>query len=439
MADWINFLLESTFWLGIFYLVNQLILQPVKWPVFNRFFLLCGLVLAIVLPLLHFNFWQKPIEPFVINLGEAVENLSRMPVPAPNPDSPPANEHWSVLVYGYLVVSAFLLLRLLWSLAQVSLYKNKRHRIPENLLAFSYFNFIYLHPKIKEQPDADLILSHEKAHVRQWHSLDILLLQLTKVVCWANPVLWLYHKPMRENHEYLADEEVIRQYPHKVNSYQQQMLNLQLGLLYPGIVNNFNILPHKKRIDMIKKNQITRRGKITLALSMFFFALTLFACKEVVDNIETDQVYQVNELDQLELSTNSRTFYENIQRTLKYPAEARMNEVAGTYYISFTLTREGQVTEVEVNKQKTLPKALSEIVVVGYGKMKNVPKLGLEDMETDLPPTLPKEKLDKANAEKALEQSLVETFQSLSPLNPGIKDGKLVKIRLEVPITFKLG
>lgn len=439
MADWINYFLESTLWLGVFYLVHQLFLQRIKWPVFNRIFLLIGLLLAMVLPLLHFNFWQKPIEPFIINLGETVENLSRNTLPEENPGQPKSSDFLSLPFFGYWLVSALLLLRLLWSLGQVYFYKNNKHRCPDNLLAFSYFNFIYLHPQIRDQPDADLILSHEKAHAKQWHSLDILLLQLFRVVGWANPLLWFYHRPMRENHEYLADLEVIQQYPDKLYNYQQQMLNVQLGLLHPDLVNNFNILTYKKRIAMINKKQITRPGKMTLALSMFLFALTLFACKEVVDTLETDQVYQVDELDQLNLSTNSRSFYENIQRTLKYPAEARMNEVAGTYYISFTLTREGKVTAIEVNKEKTLPETLSEIIVVGYGKIKDVPKLGLKDMETDLSPTIPAEKLDKAAGDRALEQSLIEVFQSLSPLNSGTKDGKPVNIRLEVPITFKLG
>lgn len=439
MAELINFLLESTLWLGIFFLVYQVFLRRINWPLFNRFFLLSGLLVSVILPLLHLDIWFHQPQPFIIYLGETVERISISAIPA-TPMSQKSSGGflpWPLLIY--LFVSILLLGHLVLSLFQIYFYKKNPHRLPDNLLAFSHFNFIYMHPKLQEKEHADLILIHEKAHANQWHSMDILLIQLIRIGCWANPLLWIYQKCLRETHEYLADKNVLEKYPERALAYQQQILNLQFGIIQPALVNNFNNLPYKKRIAMIKKKQITRRGKKTLALSMFLFAFTLFACKEVIDTFETDLVYQVDELDQLKLSSNPRSFYENIQRSLKYPAEARMNEVSGTYYISFSVTREGQVINVEVNKHGTLSKTLSEIVVVGYGKMKNVPKLGLNEMETDLPPTLPAEKQDKANAEHALEQSLIETFQSLSPLNPGTKDGKPVKIRLEIPITFKLG
>ena len=49
-------------------------------------------------------------------------------------------------------------------------------------------------------------MNHEAVHVRQKHWLDLLLSGLLCTLQWFNPVVWIYSRFIRQNHEYLADE-----------------------------------------------------------------------------------------------------------------------------------------------------------------------------------------------------------------------------------------
>ena len=43
-----------------------------------------------------------------------------------------------------------------------------------------------------ETDELDLVLRHETAHAKQWHTLDLLLVELVGVACWFNPFVWAY-------------------------------------------------------------------------------------------------------------------------------------------------------------------------------------------------------------------------------------------------------
>lgn len=54
------------------------------------------------------------------------------------------------------------------------------------------------------------MLIHETAHCEQWHSVDVLLAELLLAFTWWNPLNWLLLRTIRQNHEFLADEKVVR-------------------------------------------------------------------------------------------------------------------------------------------------------------------------------------------------------------------------------------
>jgi hypothetical protein len=74
-----------------------------------------------------------------------------------------------------------------------------------------FFSNIYLNRDdyLKGRIDKELF-DHELEHVRQSHTIDIILIELLKILYWFNPVHILYDRAIRINHELLADNEVLR-------------------------------------------------------------------------------------------------------------------------------------------------------------------------------------------------------------------------------------
>lgn len=68
----------------------------------------------------------------------------------------------------------------------------------------SFFHWIFINPMQYSDKEINEILIHEQTHVRELHSLDIILVQLVILLCWFNPFSWLIRSEIRMNHEYLA-------------------------------------------------------------------------------------------------------------------------------------------------------------------------------------------------------------------------------------------
>jgi beta-lactamase regulating signal transducer with metallopeptidase domain len=69
-----------------------------------------------------------------------------------------------------------------------------------------------------------MIVSHEKIHVREKHTLDILFVEIMFLFQWFNPFAWLLKDAVKNNLEYKTDHEIAQQYnPQK---YQMAMVAL---------------------------------------------------------------------------------------------------------------------------------------------------------------------------------------------------------------------
>ena len=191
----------------------------------------------------------------------------------------------------YTMVACLFLLRFFWQLVSIVRLRNKCRTTDINgtkvyLLEsdegpFSFFNWIFINPTKHNRQETDEIMTHELAHCRQLHSVDILFTELFAIVFWANPFVWLLKREVRLNLEYLADNNVLAGGTDS-KKYQYHLLGLAYRKNVATISNNFNVLPLKKRIKMMNKKRTKRIAKVKYALY-----IPLAAALLVVSNIET--------------------------------------------------------------------------------------------------------------------------------------------------------
>ena len=191
----------------------------------------------------------------------------------------------------YTMVACLLLLRFFWQLVSIVRLRNKCRTTDINgtkvyLLEsdegpFSFFNWIFINLTKHNRQETDEIMTHELAHCRQLHSIDVLFTELFAIVFWANPFVWLLKREVRLNLEYLADNNVLAGGTDS-KKYQYHLLGLAYRKNVATISNNFNVLPLKKRIKMMNKKRTKRIAKVKYALY-----IPLAAALLVVSNIET--------------------------------------------------------------------------------------------------------------------------------------------------------
>lgn len=138
---------------------------------------------------------------------------------------------------------------------------------------FSFFNRIYLH---KEQhPDSELqaIFKHESVHVEGLHSVDMIVFEVIMVVCWYNPLVWLMRRAVRQNLEFLTDQQVLKQGVDR-QYYQYALVQVVQPPDGSAMGNPFNFNYLKKRIMMMNKKRSSRAqmGRYAFLLPTLLFA-----------------------------------------------------------------------------------------------------------------------------------------------------------------------
>lgn len=145
--------------------------------------------------------------------------------------------------------------------------------------SFSFLKWMVISNDDYEQ-NFEPIFTHEMVHIRQWHTLDILLVEVLKVAFWFNPALWLYKRALQDTHEFLADEQATdRDY------YATFLLTYAKRAVAASVTNQFfNASLLKKRIHMICRSRTSAwlRGKYLLFLPVLALAVALMAARKYV-------------------------------------------------------------------------------------------------------------------------------------------------------------
>lgn len=229
---------------------------------------------------------------------------------------------------------------------------------------FSFFNWIFVpHNSLNEEDkDMEVMMAHEKEHVDQFHSLDILISEVFCILFWWNPITWLLRREIKINLEYLADKGVLEK---GIESKQYQYLLLQViksSAIIP-IVNNFNVSQLKKRITMINKKRTSG-----LMSFKYLFALPVVAMMLLgnAQNTFSNQIESAVEKSLISESSQQKenvytmveqmpkylggdnAMMEYIGSNLKYPESAAKENVEGRVVLRFVVAKSGEIKDITV-------------------------------------------------------------------------------------------
>ncbi len=295
MLDYtIKVLLFQTLFLAVY----DLILKRETFFQWNRAYLIVTSMVAYVIPLLKIDKIYEVIpQEYVVLLPEVLLSPSTVIEESVN---------WSTLLFTGLtylfwigVISASLLfVRRLYKVVSL-IYKNEKEQKPSyNLVklednnAFSFFNYIFLGKTLSEE-NKQQIITHELVHVRQKHSVDLLLFEVQKILFWFNPFSYLFQKRIAEIHEFIADSKAIKEIDRK--DYFQNLLAQTFGTYKISFINpflKFSLI--KKRIVMLNKNKSKQflKFKYLLMLPLLVSMLLYSSCDK---DAESQQSLKNNE------------------------------------------------------------------------------------------------------------------------------------------------
>lgn len=432
MINLLNYFLEANIILVVFALVYYALIRIQSDFQLRRMYILLAIVSAGLIPFITFNnilisanfqFLSSTIPTFTLPEFVVGHELSQ------------GHFHSSEIIlnrplymfWAYAVIVSLLLLRFLVQLFYLFylVRSGNTHRVRKEKYVllendrvnatFSFFNFMFLGSiqSLNEIEKAQII-SHEEVHINQWHSLDLILLEIARAVFWVNPVVWFFRKEQNENHEYIADLRA--SVLHDKVAYQQLLVKMTLGQFQP-VGNYFAKIQTLKRIDMMNKKQ-TKIGLFPLASAgaVCVSVLVFIACNDdiieasisnsqplegKIIEVPADQSFTQQEFDDeiFDIVENQpapvggmREFYKFIANNIRYPQTARQKGIEGRVFIQFVVDTEGKLTKIKTVKG------------VGAG----------------------------------CDEEAVRVLEGAPNWNPGKQRGRTVNVRMILPITFKI-
>lgn len=259
----------------LFAAAYHLVLRKLTFYTINRVFLLFGILFSTAYPSINLTefFGNNEVLPaFVPGLNQNVEALAKVDF---------FDLMWHSLTFVFYVGMLFMAFRLLIQFISLSrVHKNSKpgligsqkvRILSDEVSPFSFWQTIYVNPILHKKEDLNNIIEHEKVHVKELHTIDIILTEISLVFYWFNPGIWLMKKTVRENIEFITDAKILNKGIDK-KAYQYSLLDV--GTLRPSvaIVNNFNLSDLKKRIKMMNAK---RSSKVNLTRYMFVLPVLL--------------------------------------------------------------------------------------------------------------------------------------------------------------------
>ena len=317
--------------IALFYAFYRLFFYKDTFFAWRRTALLCFFAVSAAVPLLNIQTWVTQQEPMV-----AIADLYASVVLPEFTLNAQTETDWKQLVAGsisivYWAGVILLAARFLMQLAGIvrlarhcptqKIDDTTVHLLPHAEGPFSFFHWIFVYPDAHTDEELNEILTHERTHARQWHSIDVLTGELACIVCWFNPFAWLMKREIRTNLEYMADEKVLET-GHDSRTYQYHLLGLSHHKAAATIYNSFNVLPLKKRITMMNKRRTREIGR-----TKYLMFLPLAALLMIVSNIEAVARATQKIANEMLESTEATTVQPQPENTSTQPQQGKTEKV----------------------------------------------------------------------------------------------------------------
>ena len=306
--------IKSALVLALLYLPYTLMLRQESFFRMNRITLLTILMLALVLPMVDIPSLATPEQSVVYEMQHRIMLMTQeAEMTTKSLAATTRTISWlGILAIVYIIGVILALLIRLWQLFKIDkiirggcLWTDKSGKATiychiDDVAPFSWMRSIVISEK-DYKPYGREILLHEKAHILNLHSMDILFLTLVEAVQWWNPIAYMLGHSLRDVHEYEADDYVLHQGV-SLQNYQALLVKKSLANTSYAFANNFNHSLIKKRIYMMNhpKSNPWLRSKVLYILPVMLVVLTAFATPKLNEKVEeiVERVEKATEMPQ---------------------------------------------------------------------------------------------------------------------------------------------
>ena len=371
--------------LAVFYMFYRLLLSKETFHRLNRIVLLGTAVLSFILPCcvitLHKVVNLSEVQSEFHILDEAGMATSALVTDTAEPIWPYAV--CAIFILGTLIVLSSTVLSIVKVMGIVRSGEHKVLDSGETLVItegdidpFSWMKYIVISKEDYENASFQ-ILTHEKAHIAQKHSWDILLLNFICAIQWFNPAIWMLKADMREIHEFEADDVVLKSGAN-VKEYQYLLIKKAVGKSGYSVANSFNHSTLKQRITMMSNKKSSRMSAWKALYVIPLVGISLAATAETKVDYHYADLQSRAVTDTLKVKDNEKSSPLYIQRTLwgeeKQITKAELDNIDQNRIESVEVLKNSAAKEKYGQKAENgavvitikMPNEMDELKVISY-------------------------------------------------------------------------
>ncbi|WP_074407147.1 M56 family metallopeptidase [Aquimarina megaterium] len=292
----IIYIIKSSLCLVLLWSFYRLFLERENMHHFKRFYLLFSLIFAYTIPLVTITYEtdtvinqeniQQPVSHLILSDNVQVEATS--------------SDYFSTIVWivygiGVLIFAVRFIKNMYHLVKKVRRNENLKESshinvlLKNSIIPHTFLHYIFV-PKKEFQKKAipQEVLLHEKTHVQQRHTLDILLVEIFQVIFWFNPIWFWVKKSIKLNHEFLADQKVLKQ-QFSIHQYMDLLVNYPNSSHQAVLASPINYSLTKKRIVMMSQqfSKTKATTRLLLFLPILLGCILLFNNKMVAQQKST--------------------------------------------------------------------------------------------------------------------------------------------------------
>ncbi|MBB6108168.1 outer membrane transport energization protein TonB [Mucilaginibacter lappiensis] len=430
--SWWQYLLLVNIYLVLFYVFYVLLLRKETFFQLNRIYLVTAALLSFFIPMIQAD-WVQNL--FITQQVKYTIYSSPVMIYSLKPVVASHISIGQVLAFLYGAGMLFLSVRLIWQLIKLKRVINQ----PQATAAYSFFGTVRLD---EANANNTIIEAHEQVHAKQWHSADVMLVELVMIINWFNPVVYMYRFAIKHIHEYIADRQAVQAGTNKAE-YALLLLSQTFESPAHQLVNPFfNHSLLKQRIIMLQKNKSQRISLIKYGLSAPLFILMLILSSATINNSKPVTVINKS-AHQLFTTPATSALLGDVLREDKSLEKKQDSRIIHENKID-TVRKKGDVYTA-VEKVPEFPGGLEKFGLF-LGKGIKYPKVDRDNgTQGRVIVTFVVEK-DGAlsglkvtrGVSKTIDAEAIRVLKASPKWTPGIEGGKKVRVQYSVPISFTL-
>ncbi len=470
MENYLVYIGKSAVAAGAFYLVFLLLFKNKKQFLFNRIYLSASMASSFIIPLITFTTikYVEPVQTVSFNSVAFLPNVTETTT------TQQFVFEWYQYLFGlYILMGAGFLLNLILGHLKAlhiinnsetkTLFKTKVNVTKRDVHPFSFFNKIVVSERNLLSHNLEVIVSHEKIHVEERHTLDILFAEILFLVQWFNPFAWLLKDAIKNNLEYKTDNRIIQKFD--AENYQLAMVALADRTGVAPFLTALNGSQLKNRIIMMKKKTENKYAFLKQLIVLPLLAILVMGLSN--KEVKTEVVQKKNTKSEVAQNTDWKVEFRNTNHAInkkKYDDNAPEHVTVATIK---SVDKSKTFTATKLPDQRNRPglknNSCKDSVYVDPDKLPQFPGGELElkkfISKNVKYPILAQESGTKGkvfvtfiisekgkvtnphisrSVDPLLDKEALRVVNMLPNWEPGEKDGKNIAVPYTVPITFNL-